>query len=277
MRRKRRHQRDTTSMVENDCMITLDDTLNVYSVNIAAAGFNLGVQSKEAYIQELINELSPDVLFLLETDTLNFKAHETLKTRGYKQFSSEPVEMGAKGHKKTRVIALVKFGVVKCSDQIKHGVGHRAEIWLEVTLKNNSKIYLAGIYREWVGGRAGRDDEGFRLMLRRYASKRVIAMGDYNECIVKAKGKPESKQGEFLDSVQQLGYRAEDAGYTYHKSRNGGLFRSGLDWALTNIDGCELEQEEVPFSDHSIIKTKVEGKLLMRRRKRKSRNKNKTA
>ena len=50
-------------------MINLDDKLRIYSVNINAAGFNMGIQAKEIYIHDMISELKPDVLFLLECDT----------------------------------------------------------------------------------------------------------------------------------------------------------------------------------------------------------------
>ena len=256
-------------------MINLDDKLRIYSVNINAAGFNMGIQAKEIYIHDMISELKPDVLFLLECDTQNYVVHETFKARGYKQFVSAACAVGEKGVRKTRVIALVRFGVVKSSDQVKHGVGERAEIWLELVLKNNEKLCVAGIYREWVKGRsqAGRDDVGFNRMLAKYSKRKLIAMGDFNCCIVKAKSKPESKQGEMLDSIQQLGYRVEDAGYTFHRLQDGDMYRSGLDWAITNVDGITIEQEAMPFTDHAAISTTITGRVDTQWSKKRSRNK----
>ena len=94
-------------------------------------------------------------------------------------------------------------------------------------------------------------------------------LGDYNECIVKARQKPEYKQGDFLDSIEQLDYRVEDAGHTFHRLRNGRLICSGLDFAVTNDDGVTLSKQEVGFSNHAMISTKVEGKNLKKRRKTK--------
>ena len=170
---------------------------------------------------------------------------------------------------------MVRFGVVKSSDQEIHGVGDRAEIWLELVLKNNEKICVAGIYRKWVRGRsqAGRDDVCFCRMLAKYAKRKLIAMGDFNCCIVKARGKPESKQGEMLDSIQQLGYRVEDAGYTFHRLQDGAIYRSGLDWAITNVDGITIEQESMPFTDHAAISTTITGRIDKQWSKKKSRNK----
>ena len=75
-------------------MINLDDKLRIYSVNINAAGFNMGIQAKEIYIHKMISALRADVLFLVEVDTQDYKGHETFKVRGYKQFTSTEVEMG---------------------------------------------------------------------------------------------------------------------------------------------------------------------------------------
>ena len=58
-------------------MINLDDKLRIYSVNINAARLNMGIQAKEIYIHDMIAELKPDVLFLLECDTQNYVVHET--------------------------------------------------------------------------------------------------------------------------------------------------------------------------------------------------------
>ena len=55
-------------------------------------------------------------------------------------------------------------------------------------------------------------------------------LSDFNECIVKARQKPEYKQGDFLDSIEQLDYRVEDAGHTFHRLRNGR--RSVVGWTL---------------------------------------------
>ena len=81
-------------MPENPMLTKEKHRLRIISVNINAAGFNSGIQSRESQIHELLADTTPDVAFLLECDTRNYKVNETFKATGYKQFASAPSSVG---------------------------------------------------------------------------------------------------------------------------------------------------------------------------------------
>ena len=247
--------------------------LRIISVNINAAGFNSGIQSRESQIHELLADTTPDVAFLLECDTRNYKVNETFKATGYKQFASAPSPVGQNKVMKTRCICLINFKTIRASRQIKEGVNDRAEIWVELTLKNGSKLICGGIYREWIQGRAGRDDEGMLEMVSRLSGNKMLILGDMNACVVKGLAKPESEQGKYIDELQQRGLTVLEDGYTfYRKLDENRTIKSGLDWGACNVDGAKLIKRWTPFSDHASVSVDLDGAEARNKVKRRGRN-----
>ena len=52
----------------------------------------MDITTRSAEIQEILDELDPDVAFLLEIDTRNYLVNDTYTVRGYKQFASKPAK-----------------------------------------------------------------------------------------------------------------------------------------------------------------------------------------
>ena len=252
----------------------MTERLRVLALNVKAAANNVDITIRSAEIQDVINDLQPDVAFLLEVDTSNYKVNETYSVRGYKQFASNPARPDNSNNRKTRAIALIKFGVVKSSDQIKKGVGDRAEVWLDLRLYNGRRMVVAGVYHEWFKGKACRDEPGFLKMLDSARNHQTIVMGDFNRCILKSRDKPESLVGQFVDSVESRGLRVVEAGTTYYKEKEDGtMYSSGLDWGITTMDELELFKEWTSFSDHAAIYVDVTGGQTKRKRLVRYRNK----
>ena len=250
--------------------------MRIMSVNINAAGLGAGIQSKESRIHDFIAETKPDVLFLLEVDTENYVVHESFKVTGYKQFTSDPSPVGQNNTLKTRVVCLINFKAAKSSRQIKTGVKNRAEVWVELKLNNGSKLITAGIYREWINNKPGRDNDSLMAMMSGMAKRKLIILGDHNTCVVKGLEKPESKQGQYLDDIQQLGLRVIEDGYTFYRGgADGKMIKSGLDWGATNVDNVTLTKRWTGFSDHAAVGVDVDGKEARQRTLRKGRNKDK--
>ena len=236
----------------------------------------MDITTRSAEIQEILDELDPDVAFLLEIDTRNYLVNDTYTVRGYKQFASKPAKPDKSDKPKTRAIALVRFGAVKSSDQIKKGVDDRAEVWLDLKLYNGKRMIVAGVYHEWFGGKACRDEEGFMRMVDSTRGDNTIIMGDFNRCILKGRDKPESTVGQFVDGIESRGYRIIQSGPTYYKEKEDGrTYYSGLDWGFTTMDELKLSKTWTSFSDHAAIHTDVTGKHTNKKKLVKHRNKDK--
>ena len=86
----------------------MTEKLRFLALNVKAAANNVDITICSAEIQDIIDELQPDVAFLLEVDTRNYVVNDTYTVRGYKQFASRPARPDKSDNEKTRAIALVK-------------------------------------------------------------------------------------------------------------------------------------------------------------------------
>ena len=198
------------------------------SLNIGGASFGSGIGRKEASIIDVCRRQSIDGIFLVETDIVHYKQYKSLNMPGYAQYASSPVTVTtgsspATPARKVRVVCLAREGVFSTVRQMTSGVGNRQEVWLELNTRQGRKYCVAGIYSEWGQGEAsrpGRDHDGFLHTLEQMAGERVIVLGDFNRCALKAENGKNPEHSE-LEEMTMRGYKIVHAGNTYHKQHLG--------------------------------------------------------
>ena len=230
------------------------------SLNICRA-----LHRKETEIRQKLQELGLDVLFLLETDVKNLDVKKPPIYEGYSTIC--PLK---NTKETTRILAIAKqtLKVKKREDLMSKEI---SSIWIEVTSERAEKFLVGGFYREFDDLEGTEESklmgcqtirlQKFIEQLERAENEKctIIGIGDLNLDSKKwhlsdYKYKKLSKL--FQDTLDRLGMKLWDYGYTFHRiDEHGKVTKSAIDHAFSNNETKikKTDQEVCSFTDHNLI------------------------